>query len=145
MSGNSSAQVEQANLYNQSIHYGYYLLGRGFVGLLPFDTDLAMNVGCALVGLAGVALVFLLVWWQVHDAWLADRASRQPLLTNVFNAEIYLPSLMLDHYRGARQKNDPMETASNTPATVMPTPASMTMIPSCWAFTGSARSTSYWR
>ena len=36
---------------------------------------------------------------NLHDEWLADRTARQPLLTNVFNAEIYLPSLMLDHYR----------------------------------------------
>lgn len=34
---------------------------------------------------------------QLHDEWLADQTSRQPLLTSIFNAEVYLPSLLTDH------------------------------------------------
>ncbi len=34
---------------------------------------------------------------QLHDEWLADQTSRQPLSTSIFNAEIYLPSLLTDH------------------------------------------------
>ena len=34
---------------------------------------------------------------QLHDEWLADQTSRHPLLTSIFNAEIYLPSLLTDH------------------------------------------------
>ncbi len=34
---------------------------------------------------------------NLHDEWLADQTSRQPLLTNIFSAEIYLPSLLTDH------------------------------------------------
>ncbi len=34
---------------------------------------------------------------NLHDEWLADQTSRQPLLTNIFTAEIYLPSLLTDH------------------------------------------------
>jgi len=34
---------------------------------------------------------------NLHDEWLADQTARQPLLTNIFNAEVYLPSLLTDH------------------------------------------------
>lgn len=33
---------------------------------------------------------------NLHDEWLADQSARQPLLTNIFNAEVYLPSLVTD-------------------------------------------------
>ncbi|CAN98622.1 putative membrane protein [Sorangium cellulosum So ce56] len=35
---------------------------------------------------------------NLHDEWLADQTSRQPLLTRLFVAEIYLPSLLTDRY-----------------------------------------------
>jgi hypothetical protein len=34
---------------------------------------------------------------NLHDEWLADQTARQPLLTNIFNAEVYLPALLTDH------------------------------------------------
>ncbi|HWM90517.1 MAG TPA: hypothetical protein VN493_07085 [Thermoanaerobaculia bacterium] len=34
---------------------------------------------------------------NLHDEWLADQTARHPLLTNIFNAEVYLPSLLTDH------------------------------------------------
>ena len=34
---------------------------------------------------------------NLHDEWLADQTARQPLLTNIFIAEVYLPSLLADH------------------------------------------------
>lgn len=34
---------------------------------------------------------------DMHDEWVADRAQRVPFLTNIFDAEIYLPSLLTDH------------------------------------------------
>ncbi len=34
---------------------------------------------------------------NLYDEWLADQTARQPLLTNIFNAQIYLPSLMTDY------------------------------------------------
>lgn len=33
----------------------------------------------------------------LHDEWLADAASRQPLLTSIFDAEIYISALLTDH------------------------------------------------
>ncbi len=33
---------------------------------------------------------------NLHDEWLSEQISRQPLLTNIFNAEVYLPSLLSD-------------------------------------------------
>ncbi|MGM0575226.1 MAG: hypothetical protein ACQEXJ_05810 [Myxococcota bacterium] len=37
---------------------------------------------------------------NLHDEWLADQTARRPLLTNVFNAEVYLPSLLTDTHAG---------------------------------------------
>jgi len=42
---------------------------------------------------------------NLHDEWLADQASRQPLLTNIFNAEVYLPSLLTDFNRRVSDVN----------------------------------------
>ncbi|MEP7010059.1 MAG: hypothetical protein ABJC13_07030 [Acidobacteriota bacterium] len=33
---------------------------------------------------------------NLHDEWLADQTSRLPLLTNIFSAEVYLPTLLTD-------------------------------------------------
>jgi hypothetical protein len=33
---------------------------------------------------------------ELHDEWLADQTSRLPLLTSIFNTEVYLPSLFTD-------------------------------------------------
>jgi len=33
---------------------------------------------------------------DLHDEWLADHTSRQPLLSSIFNTEVYLPSLLTD-------------------------------------------------
>lgn len=33
----------------------------------------------------------------LHDKWVADVASRNPLLTSIFSTEIYLPTLIMDH------------------------------------------------
>lgn len=41
---------------------------------------------------------------NLHDEWLADQTSRQPLLTNIFTAEIYLPSLLTD-LESAKEKS----------------------------------------
>jgi len=39
---------------------------------------------------------------NLHDEWLADQTARQPLLTNIFIAEVYLPSLLTDRSRKYR-------------------------------------------
>lgn len=36
---------------------------------------------------------------NLHDEWLADQSARQPLLTSIFNAEVYLPALVTDFGR----------------------------------------------
>src|SRR6185295_14816582 len=41
---------------------------------------------------------------NLHDEWLADQTARQPLLTNIFNAEVYLPSLLTDHAEAHNRK-----------------------------------------
>jgi hypothetical protein len=47
----------------------------------------------------------------LHDEWLADTHSRKPLLTSIFDSEIYVPSLLTDsstaqHSRGERSRLD---------------------------------------
>ncbi|HYU34114.1 MAG TPA: hypothetical protein VEW48_18315 [Thermoanaerobaculia bacterium] len=46
---------------------------------------------------------------NLHDEWLADQTARQPLLTNIFNAEVYLPSLLTDDV--SRQGGGSMDKA----------------------------------
>lgn len=41
---------------------------------------------------------------NLHDEWLADQTARQPLLTNLFSAEVYIPSLVTDFGRVASDK-----------------------------------------
>jgi len=38
---------------------------------------------------------------ELHDEWLVDKTKRTPLLTNVFNAEVYLPSFLVDSHPSA--------------------------------------------
>ena len=42
----------------------------------------------------------------LHDEWAADQSRRQPLLTSIFDKEIYLPSLMLDHATNRNSDDD---------------------------------------
>ncbi|HET9930371.1 MAG TPA: ATP-binding protein, partial [Polyangiaceae bacterium] len=37
---------------------------------------------------------------DLHDEWLADQTARQPLLSNIFDAEIYLQTLLTDRLGG---------------------------------------------
>jgi SAM-dependent methyltransferase len=37
---------------------------------------------------------------NLHDEWLADQSARRPLLTNTFDAEIHLPSLLTEEIAG---------------------------------------------
>ena len=46
---------------------------------------------------------------NLHDEWLADQTARQPLLTNIFIAEVYLPSLLTDRSRKHRASTHPNE------------------------------------
>ncbi len=46
---------------------------------------------------------------ELHDEWLADQTARQPLLTSIFSAEIYLPSLISNvgsENRGGKANSD---------------------------------------
>ncbi|WP_426994285.1 hypothetical protein [Methylomonas sp. CM2] len=43
----------------------------------------------------------------LHDDWLADGARRQPLLSSIFNDEIYLSSLLTDHGISQYQHDKP--------------------------------------
>lgn len=38
---------------------------------------------------------------NLHDEWLADQTARQPLLTRMFNDEVYVPSLLTDSLTAA--------------------------------------------
>lgn len=45
---------------------------------------------------AGVARFIFIGGRNLHDEWLADQSARRPLLTSIFDAEIYIPSLLTD-------------------------------------------------
>jgi len=45
---------------------------------------------------AAPARFFFVGGRDLHDAWLADQMARQPLLTRIFDDEVYLPSLLTD-------------------------------------------------
>ena len=45
---------------------------------------------------SGVARFIFVGGRNLHDEWLADQTARRPLLTNIFEAELYLPSLIVD-------------------------------------------------
>ncbi|EDM79601.1 hypothetical protein PPSIR1_21274 [Plesiocystis pacifica SIR-1] len=48
--------------------------------------------------LSGAPARFIMVGGRnLHDEWLADLTARVPLLTNIFRASIYLPSLLTDN------------------------------------------------
>lgn len=49
-----------------------------------------------LLGTAQARFVFV-GGRNLHDEWLADEVNRQPLLSNIFDAEIYVRSLLTDH------------------------------------------------
>ena len=44
---------------------------------------------------SGAARFIFIGGRNLHDEWLADQTARRPLLTNIFEVEIYLPSLLL--------------------------------------------------
>lgn len=43
---------------------------------------------------------------NLHDEWLADATARQPLLSTVFDDEIYLPTLLTDHTLRTNEPHD---------------------------------------
>jgi len=55
---------------------------------------------------SGVARFIFIGGRNLHDEWLADQSARLPLLTNIFDAEIYIPSLLTDEI--GRQEGDPL-------------------------------------
>ena len=42
---------------------------------------------------------------NLHDEWLGDQSSRIPMLSNIFNAEIYIPSLLTETNPGMGREN----------------------------------------
>lgn len=49
---------------------------------------------------SGVARFIFIGGRNLHDEWLADLSARRPLLTNIFDVEIHLPSLLTDDIEG---------------------------------------------
>jgi 2-polyprenyl-3-methyl-5-hydroxy-6-metoxy-1,4-benzoquinol methylase len=49
---------------------------------------------------SGPARFIFLGGRNLHDEWLADQSARRPLLTNTFDAEIHLPSLLTEEIAG---------------------------------------------
>ena len=47
---------------------------------------------------------------DLHDEWLADHTSRQPLLSSIFSTEVYLPSLLTDQSQPTPAAEETSET-----------------------------------
>lgn len=53
-------QIDTLNLSIRTVHWGYYVIGIIFSRLLPFSTDLDMNLMSAIFGALGIVFVFLI-------------------------------------------------------------------------------------
>lgn len=52
---------------------------------------------------AGAARFVFIGGRTLHDEWLADLSARRPLLTNIFDVEIHLPSILTEDLEGRAQ------------------------------------------
>ncbi len=91
-------QMKNLNLGARSIHIGYYLLGAGFIRILPGSDDYAVNLMNCFLGALTVALVYFITLIICHKR-LAALFSGLFLLThyifleNSIYAEVYTPQI----------------------------------------------------
>ncbi len=84
INGDSAAynqQIEDMNLHERTVHWGYIAVGILFTRMLPFPIDLSMNILAALLGAVGVSLTFLICYKLTND-----------VLAGYFSAAILLSS-----------------------------------------------------
>jgi hypothetical protein len=91
-------QMQNLNFTDRPVHLGYYLLGAGFIRLLPGSDDYAINLMNCFLGALSIMLVYFITFTICHKHILAI-ASSLLLLTNYMfiensiYAEVYTPQV----------------------------------------------------
>lgn len=91
-------QMKNLNFTERPVHLGYYLLGAGFIRLLPGSDDYAINLMSCFLGALCVALVYFITFAICHKHTLAVIASlllftHNLFLENSIYAEVYIPQV----------------------------------------------------
>ncbi|MFA5251191.1 MAG: hypothetical protein WC454_01225 [Phycisphaerae bacterium] len=91
-------QMKNLNFTDRSVHLGYYLLGAGFIRLLPGSDDHAINLMNCFLGAICIMLVYLITFIICHKYIPAVVASlllftHYLFLENSVYAEVYTPQV----------------------------------------------------
>lgn len=84
INGDSAAynqQIEDINLHERTVHWGYITVGILFTRMLPFPIDLSMNILATLLGATGISATFLICYKLTEDV-LASYFSAALLLSS---------------------------------------------------------------
>ncbi len=91
-------QMKNLNFTNRPVHIGYYVLGAGFIRILPGSDDRAINLMSSLLGALSIMIVYLITFAICHKHIPAVTASMLLLTHNIFlqdsiYAEVYTPQI----------------------------------------------------
>ncbi len=93
-------QMKNLNFTDRPVHFGYYLLGAGFIRILPCSDDRAINLMNCFLGALSIMLVYLITFTICHKHVPAAAASLLLLTHDIFlensiYAEVYTPQVCL--------------------------------------------------
>ena len=91
-------QMQNLNFTDRPVHLGYYLLGAGFIRLLPGSDDYAVNLMNCFLGALSIMLVYFITFTICHKHIPAIVASlllftHYMFLEYSFYAEVYIPQV----------------------------------------------------
>jgi hypothetical protein len=91
-------QMKNLNFKDRPVHLGYYLLGAGFIRLLPGSDDRAINLMNCFLGALSIMLVYFITFTICHKHIPAIASSLLLLTHNIFlensvYAEVYTPQI----------------------------------------------------
>jgi hypothetical protein len=91
-------QMKELNFSNRSVHIGYYLLGAGFIRIIPGSDDRAINMMNCFLGAMSVAILYFIAFTISHKHIAAIFSSlflltHHIFLENSLYAEVYTPQV----------------------------------------------------
>lgn len=91
-------QMQNLNFTDRPVHLGYYLLGAGFIRILPGSDDYAINLMNCFLGALSIMLVYFITFTICHKYMPAVAASlllftHYMFLENSIYAEVYTPQV----------------------------------------------------
>jgi hypothetical protein len=91
-------QMQNLNFTERPVHLGYYLLGAGFIRILPGSDDHAINLMNCFLGALSIMLVYFITFTICHKHIPAIAASlllftHYMFLDNSIYAEVYTPQV----------------------------------------------------